>query len=297
MRLRGAARLRERKACSSNGSSRRRAISKCRSPATASRSSRSASAIARCSVAIRNGSRSRRPRCPEALRAALDAAALTLARGFCNLGTFEFLVDDAGGVLLHRGQSAAASRARRHRGDDRPRSRAPAIRARRRREARRPRARRRRRRRAARRSNGASSPRAAAGSLAFAPPPARACASTSASQRARRSRSAYDPLLAKLIVRGADLADAARRSRRALAEWEIEGAPTNLDRLRALADDDFAEANVRRRLSRPPHRRPRRQRRAPEPARSARRSRAGSSKSPDAGPDRRGRDASPCSRR
>lgn len=50
----------------------------------------------------------------------------------------------------------------------------------------------------------------------------------------------YDPLLAKLIVRGADLADASRRSRRALGEWEIAGLATNLAKLRALADEDFA---------------------------------------------------------
>ena len=50
----------------------------------------------------------------------------------------------------------------------------------------------------------------------------------------------YDPLVAKLIVRGADLADAQRRSRRALAEWEIEGAATNLGILRSLAEEDLA---------------------------------------------------------
>ncbi len=49
----------------------------------------------------------------------------------------------------------------------------------------------------------------------------------------------YDPLIAKLIVRGADLADAARRSRRALGEWEIAGVATNLGKLRALADEGF----------------------------------------------------------
>ncbi|QDL39277.1 acetyl-CoA carboxylase family protein [Rhodoferax sediminis] len=47
----------------------------------------------------------------------------------------------------------------------------------------------------------------------------------------------YDTLLAKLIVRSrsADFADAARRSRRALAECRIEGMATNLSLLRALA--------------------------------------------------------------
>lgn len=46
----------------------------------------------------------------------------------------------------------------------------------------------------------------------------------------------YDPLLAKLIVRGARFEDALRRSQRALAETRIEGLATNLGLLRRLAE-------------------------------------------------------------
>jgi acetyl/propionyl-CoA carboxylase alpha subunit len=45
----------------------------------------------------------------------------------------------------------------------------------------------------------------------------------------------YDALLAKLIVRGASFADALRRSRRALAEFVVEGPRVSLPLLRALA--------------------------------------------------------------
>ena len=48
----------------------------------------------------------------------------------------------------------------------------------------------------------------------------------------------YDPLFAKLIVRGADRADALRRLRRALAEFRVEGISTTLPFHRALLDDD-----------------------------------------------------------
>jgi acetyl/propionyl-CoA carboxylase alpha subunit/acetyl-CoA carboxylase carboxyltransferase component len=66
----------------------------------------------------------------------------------------------------------------------------------------------------------------------------------------------YDPLLAKLIVHShaAAFADAARRSRRALAECRIEGLATNLALLRAIAarpefdsqqvDTRFVEAHL-----------------------------------------------------
>ena len=66
----------------------------------------------------------------------------------------------------------------------------------------------------------------------------------------------FDPLIAKLIVRGADLADAQSRSRRALAEWEIDGVATNLTLLRALAQEDlasFAVDTLDRRLEASPH--------------------------------------------
>ncbi|HSK99045.1 MAG TPA: acetyl-CoA carboxylase biotin carboxylase subunit [Rubrobacteraceae bacterium] len=48
----------------------------------------------------------------------------------------------------------------------------------------------------------------------------------------------YDPLFAKLIVRGADREDALRRLRRALAEFRVEGIATTLPFHRALLDDE-----------------------------------------------------------
>jgi acetyl-CoA/propionyl-CoA carboxylase biotin carboxyl carrier protein len=49
---------------------------------------------------------------------------------------------------------------------------------------------------------------------------------------------AYDPLFAKLIVRGADRGDALRRLRRALAEFRVEGIATTLPFHRALLEDE-----------------------------------------------------------
>jgi len=49
---------------------------------------------------------------------------------------------------------------------------------------------------------------------------------------------AYDPLFAKLIVRGADRADALRRLRRALSEFRVEGISTTLSFHRALLEDE-----------------------------------------------------------
>jgi len=49
---------------------------------------------------------------------------------------------------------------------------------------------------------------------------------------------AYDPLFAKLIVRGADREDALRRLRRALAEFRVEGIATTLPFHRALLEDE-----------------------------------------------------------
>ena len=48
---------------------------------------------------------------------------------------------------------------------------------------------------------------------------------------------AFDSLIAKLIVTGADRAQALERSRRALAEFEIGGMPTVLPFHRAVVDD------------------------------------------------------------
>jgi acetyl-CoA/propionyl-CoA carboxylase biotin carboxyl carrier protein len=49
---------------------------------------------------------------------------------------------------------------------------------------------------------------------------------------------AYDPLFAKLIVRGADREDALRRLRRALSEFRVEGISTTLPFHRALLEDE-----------------------------------------------------------
>lgn len=48
----------------------------------------------------------------------------------------------------------------------------------------------------------------------------------------------YDPLFAKLIVRGADREDALRRLRRALGEFRIEGIATTLPFFEAILDDE-----------------------------------------------------------
>jgi acetyl-CoA/propionyl-CoA carboxylase biotin carboxyl carrier protein len=50
---------------------------------------------------------------------------------------------------------------------------------------------------------------------------------------------AYDPLFAKLIVRGADRKDALARLRRALAEFRVEGISTTLPFFRAILDDEL----------------------------------------------------------
>ncbi len=49
---------------------------------------------------------------------------------------------------------------------------------------------------------------------------------------------AYDPLFAKLVVRGTDRGDALRRLRRALAEFRVEGIATTLPFHRALLEDE-----------------------------------------------------------
>jgi pyruvate carboxylase len=55
----------------------------------------------------------------------------------------------------------------------------------------------------------------------------------------------YDSLLVKLTCRGPDLAAAARRARRALAEFRIRGVPTNIAFLTAVLDDpDFQAGRV-----------------------------------------------------
>ncbi len=49
----------------------------------------------------------------------------------------------------------------------------------------------------------------------------------------------YDPLFAKLIVRGADREDALGRLRRALKEFRIEGVATTLPFFEAILDDEI----------------------------------------------------------
>jgi acetyl-CoA/propionyl-CoA carboxylase, biotin carboxylase, biotin carboxyl carrier protein len=54
----------------------------------------------------------------------------------------------------------------------------------------------------------------------------------------------YDPLFAKLIVRGSDREDALSRLRRALAEFKVEGIATTLPFFEALLDDEvFVEGS------------------------------------------------------
>ncbi|MGI8649846.1 MAG: pyruvate carboxylase [Rubrobacter sp.] len=55
----------------------------------------------------------------------------------------------------------------------------------------------------------------------------------------------FDSLLVKLTARGADLPSAARRARRALAEFRIRGVATNIAFMRAvLSDEDFLGGRV-----------------------------------------------------
>ena len=55
----------------------------------------------------------------------------------------------------------------------------------------------------------------------------------------------YDPMIAKLIVRGADRADALRRLRAALSQFEVRGVSTNIAFLLAAASNKaFADARI-----------------------------------------------------
>jgi acetyl-CoA carboxylase biotin carboxylase subunit len=59
----------------------------------------------------------------------------------------------------------------------------------------------------------------------------------------------YDPLLAKLIARGRDRAEALARMRRALAGFQVEGVKTTIPFLRAVLDSDaFARGEVHTQL-------------------------------------------------
>ena len=78
-----------------------------------------------------------------------------------------------------------------------------------------------------------------------AAPAARACGSTRAWSRATVVAGAFDSMLAKLIVTGATAQQALERSRRALAEFVVDGMPTVLPFHRAVvADPAFAPADA-----------------------------------------------------
>ena len=59
-----------------------------------------------------------------------------------------------------------------------------------------------------------------------------------------RASDRFDALLAKLVVHADDLDTALRKTRRALAEFRVDGVPTNLPFLRDLLDRDLTEAHT-----------------------------------------------------
>jgi acetyl-CoA carboxylase carboxyltransferase component/biotin carboxylase len=59
-----------------------------------------------------------------------------------------------------------------------------------------------------------------------------------------RASDRFDALLAKLVVHADDLDTALRKARRALAEFRIDGVPTNLPFLRDLLDRDLTDAHT-----------------------------------------------------
>jgi acetyl/propionyl-CoA carboxylase alpha subunit len=59
-----------------------------------------------------------------------------------------------------------------------------------------------------------------------------------------RASDRFDALLAKLIVHADDLDTALRKARRALAEFRVDGVPTNLPFLRDLLDRDLTNAHT-----------------------------------------------------
>ena len=149
------------------------------------------------------------------------------------------------GARVPRGEHAAPGRAPRHRGGHRRRPRRVDGAARgRRRAAPRRRARHAAPRRATRsrcgstpRTRRATSGRARAWSPKCSCPTRRAGRHLGA-RPAPRSRPHYDPLLAKVVVHGADRADAADAARAARSTRRaIDGIETNLDLLRAIAAD------------------------------------------------------------
>ena len=159
------------------------------------------------------------PALPPAMRERADrgGGAAGAAVRYDSLGTFEFLVDATGGdarrLRLHRGQSAPAGRAHRHRGSHRHRSGQAAARVRRRRFARGTRTSTQdghAARRAASRCRRASTWNRWAPTASPSPPaarsphsrrrPAPASASTPSATPATRTSPRFDSLLAKLIA-------------------------------------------------------------------------------------------------
>ncbi len=59
-----------------------------------------------------------------------------------------------------------------------------------------------------------------------------------------RASDRFDALLAKLVVHAVDLDTALRKARRALAEFHVDGVPTNLAFLRDLLDRDLSDAHT-----------------------------------------------------
>ena len=88
--------------------------------------------------------------------------------------------------------------------------------------------------------------RASAGTItAFAPPGGPGIRLDAAAQVGTAANPRFDPLLAKLIVRGPDWPQALARARHALAEFRIEGVSTNLPLLRdVLAREEIADTRV-----------------------------------------------------
>ena len=221
-------------------------------PTPTATSSSSRPATARCSAATRSSSR-RRPRrsSPTAQNAELYRASKAILReaGYVGAGTCEFLVGQDGTDLLPRGQHPPAGRAPGHRGGHRHRPGPRAVPHRRRRGARL----RRPGRRAATRSSSASTARTPA--AASCPRPGtvarlRPAVRPRRARRLRRRGRRRDRRRVRLDAGQADrhrrrpAQQALERSRRALAEFDVDGMPTVLPFHRAVVRDPaFAPAD------------------------------------------------------
>jgi len=83
----------------------------------------------------------------------------------------------------------------------------------------------------------------------FAPPSGPGVRVDTSGYAGYRTNPSFDPLIAKLIVHGADFAQARSRSLRALAEFAISGAQSNLGFLHALIENgDVAEGRAHTRF-------------------------------------------------